>query len=354
MEWIRVKILMPFLSLVTFESFVLPLANSIAERVDELHITYLEGKPWQDPKRRFYFHKIYQPYGFLRSKMAGFFMAKGKLYGQVKDINVDVVLTLSEVWMQEFSRYCSRRMGVPYVVRLRGNHRLVREAFKVNALKKRFLNYLETRSLKDANLVIPNSSDLMKRAEEWGVEKEKITPPLVNGVDTGMFRPMKVERSSEFTIAYAGRISPEKGITRLLRTAERLTDVHILVAGANQMNLSFPRNVEYLGPLPFSEMPKFYNKADLVVLPSFTEGFPNAILEAYACGKPVLVATEAFPEELKVFGSVTDVDNFESEIKTLKKSDLTVFGYRARAYVEKHFTWDNFSQSIINYLKTVK
>jgi glycosyltransferase involved in cell wall biosynthesis len=329
---------MPFLSLATFGSFVLPLANSIAERVDELHITYLEGKPWQDPKRCFSYHKIYQPYGFLRSKMAGFFMARGKLYSQVKDINVDVVLTLSEVWMQEFSRYCSRRMGIPYVVRLRGNHRRVREAFKVNALKKRFLNYLETRSLKDANLVIPNSSDLIKRAEEWGVKKEKITSPLVNGVDTGMFKPMKVERSNEFTIAYAGRISPEKGITRLLRTAERLTDVHILIAGANQMSLSFPRNVEYLGPLPFSEMPKFYNKADVVVLSSFTEGFPKAILEAYACGKPVLVTSEACPEELELFGSVADIDEFELEIKALKRSDLNAVGREARFYVEKHFT----------------
>jgi len=345
---------MPFWSLDVFESFVQPLTNSIAERLDKLHITYLEGKPWQDPKRCFSFHKIDLPYSFLRSKTARFFMARGKLYSQVKGIDVDVILTLSEAWMQEFSRYCSRRMGVPYVVRLRGNHRRVREAMKINPIKKKLLNYLETRSLKDANLVIPNSNDLAKRAQEWGVKNEKITPPVINGVDTGMFKPMRVERFSEFTIAYAGRISPEKGITRLLRIAERLTDVHILIAGKKQMSLFFPRNVEYLGPIPFSEMPRFYNKADLIVLPSFTEGFPNAILEAYACGKPVLVAREAFPEELEVFGSATEVDKFESEIKVLKKSDLTAVGYRARAYVEKHFTWDNFSQSIVNYLRTVK
>jgi len=347
-------ILMPFWSLDVFESFVLPLMNSIAERVGKLYITYLQGKPWQDPKRCLSFHKINLPYSSLKSKTARFFMARGKLFSQVKDIDVDVILTLSEVWMQEFSRYCSSRMGVPYVVRLRGNHRRVREAMRINVLKKKLLNHLETRSLKDASLVVPNSSDLRKRAEKWGVKKEKITPPVVNGVDTDMFKPLKVERSSEFTVAYAGRISPEKGITRLLRIAERLTDVHVLIAGKKQMSLSFPRNVEYLGPLPFSEMPKFYNKADLIVLPSFTEGFPNAILEAYACGKPVLVTREAFPEELEVFGSVTEVDKFESEIEALKKSDLKAFGQRARLYVEKHFTWDNFSQSIVNYLKTVK
>jgi glycosyltransferase involved in cell wall biosynthesis len=124
-----------------------------------------------------------------------------------------------------------------------------------------------------------------------------------------MFRPMAVERSSEFTVAYAGRISPEKGVLRLLKVAERLTGVHVLIAGEKQLNISFLSGVEYVGSLPFSEMPRFYNKADLVVLPSFTEGSPNVILEAYAYGKPVLVAKEAFPEELKFFALFATLTN---------------------------------------------
>ena len=108
-----------------------------------------------------------------------------------------------------------------------------------------------------------------------------------------------------------------------------------------------------MGSLPFSEMPRFYNKADLIVLPSFTEGFPNVILEAYACGKPALVAKEAFPEELKVFGSVCDIDEFESEINRLKKSDLRTLGRRARSHVKKHYTWEKFGQSIIEHLRAV-
>ena len=44
--------------------------------------------------------------------------------------------------------------------------------------------------------------------------------------------------------------------------------MHVLIAGKKQMNISFPSGVKYVGSLPFSEMPRFYNKADLVVLPS--------------------------------------------------------------------------------------
>lgn len=337
-------------------SYLLPLVRSISKELVSqpklpFHIAYVDGEPEEEWKRHFSFHKVNVPYSFIRSKMARFFLSRRKLYRQIED--VDVIFTLSEPWAQEFSRYCSSKMGVPYVVWLRGSHREVRKTRKVNILKERVLTYLETRSLKEADLVIPNCKGLARGAEEWGVEKGKIAPPVYNGVDNSMFRPMTVERSSEFTVAYAGRISPEKGILRLLKIADRLIDVHFLIAGKKQMDVSFPSSIEYLGELPYSEMPKFYNKTDLVVLPSVTEGFPGVILEAYACGKPVLATKEALPEELKVFGSVCDIDEFESEVNRLKKSDLKALGRRARSYVKKYYTWEKFGQSMIELLESV-
>jgi len=67
----------------------------------------------------------------------------------------------------------------------------------------------------------------------------------------------------------------------------------------------------------------------------------------------VLVASEAVPEELKVFGSVADIEDFGSEIETLRKADLEALGRQARSYVKKHFTWDKFAQSTIRLLESV-
>jgi len=314
-------------------------------------IIYVEREPKQEWKRYFSFHKIHLPYGFLKSKIIRLYFSRRKIYDQIKDVDVDVIFTFSSLWRQEVSFYLSRKMRAPYVVWLVGDHRKVREIAKVNLVKRKFAEILENRSLKEANLVIPISKALARKAEEWGVEKEKIPPPVHNGVDTRVFKPMKVERAKKFTIAYAGRISPEKRVLDFLKITNKLRDVHFIVAGKKEMNITFPSNVEYVGWLPFSEMPKFYNKADLVVLPSITEGFPMCVLEAYACEKPVLFAKEALPEELKVFGSVADLDEFPSEIEKLRKTDLKTLGQQARSYVEKYFTWDKFAESIVEYLK---
>jgi glycosyltransferase involved in cell wall biosynthesis len=327
--------------------------RSVSERIDEFHVAYRYGKPEREWKEDFFFHKVETWPKFVKSTTVRSILSPLKQYRQIKNVDVDVIYTLSGFWPQEFSRYCSSRMSVPYVVRLRGDHRETRKQVVANALKRRLLNYLETKSLKKADMVIPISMDLAEKAKRWGVEEDRIMAPVPIGVDTLVFRPMSVVRDERFTVAYAGRVSPEKRVPYLLKVAEELADVRFVIAGPLQMDVSFPDNVKYLGRVRFSEMPEFYNRADLIVLPSVTEGFPCVILEAYACGKPVLAAKEAFPKELEVFGSVVDISEFETEIKRLKSLDLKTVGEKARRYVEKHYTWEKFGRTIVRYLEDV-
>ena len=119
------------------------------------------------------------------------------------------------------------------------------------------------------------------------------------------------------------------------------------------MKVDFPNNIIYKGRLEFKDMPKFYNQCDLIILPSLTEGFPNVILESYACGKPVLATTEAFPEELSVFGAVGKIDEFPKIIREIRNEDLVLMGKKAREYVKKRYTWKKFGESMIKLFKDV-
>lgn len=94
-------------------------------------------------------------------------------------------------------------------------------------------------------------------------------------------------------VAYAGRISPEKGVTHLLSAARRLSDIAFKAAGGYDrmphLPGEAPANFEFLGHLGTERLNGFYSQARMLVLPStWFEGFPMTIAEATVRGKPVV------------------------------------------------------------------
>ncbi len=344
---------MPFWQLEKFDRYV-PQMKAISERIGKLNIAYVGGDVVENWRKYFEFHKVNIPYSFCRSITMRWWFSKGKMYEQLRDIDVDLFYTLSDFWSQEVVRHLSLISSKPYVVRLRGDHRASRKARRVPYYKRKFLNHYETRSLKDANLVIPISSKLAKFAQECGVEEDKVTGAIPIGVDVKHFRPMVVDKKNGFTVGYAGRISLEKGVLRLIQVARKLPSVQFLIAGKKEVETDFPVNVRYKGKLPFNEMPNFYSQCDLVILPSLTEGFPCVILEAYACGKPILATFEAVPKELQVFGAVGDIGSFPELIKKIQTWSLQSVGKKAREYVTKSYTWEKFGKHIVKCLEGVE
>jgi glycosyltransferase involved in cell wall biosynthesis len=124
------------------------------------------------------------------------------------------------------------------------------------------------------------------------------------GVDPQIFRPLTRPPSPCFVIGYAGGLVPEKGVDLLLRAAADLPDVEVRLAGSGAQQLSLvslaeelglaPR-VQFLPRLASTAMPDFYAQLDALVLPSRTapnwkEQFGRVLIEAMACGVPVIGA----------------------------------------------------------------
>jgi glycosyltransferase involved in cell wall biosynthesis len=130
-------------------------------------------------------------------------------------------------------------------------------------------------------------------AREWfttaGYEKSKLVV-LPNMVSSKYDR---TDSSKGLYVAFAGRISAEKGIGTLLSAAARLPDVPIALAGEGPMMDEFsmctPTNVTFCGRLEGEQLLQFYRKARFLVFPSkCSEMCPLVISEAMSHGLPVI------------------------------------------------------------------
>lgn len=343
---------MPFWRLDNFDRYV-PQMTAISNHVDEFHIVFSTGAPreeWQGP---FDFHKVNIGYPWPNSIMMRWLLAKRDVLKQVGEIEVDLYYALSDWWSQQFCYDCSRRFKKPYAVRLRGDYIKDMDAKKRNALIRWISKRSKLRSYRKADRVIPVSENVRRSALEWIGEPSKLSKTVPSGIDTTDFKPEPLERP-EYTVAYVGRLSPEKGVKTLLETMRQAKNTRFIVAGEKQMGVEFPDNCEYLGRIPHSQMPRIYNKADLVILTSETEGMPLVILEAYSCNVPVLSHKEVFPSELPVYGIIqnhNEPKDYVESIDRMKKGAFTRID--ARSYVEKNFSWQSFGEKMYEQFESI-
>lgn len=127
---------------------------------------------------------------------------------------------------------------------------------------------------------------------------------IPNGVDCETFSPGEPtqERSGPFRLLFVGRVVRQKGLAYLLDSlaalaARGVTDWRLRIVGdgplrphleAHAQQLGVAERVEFAGWLPFEQIPREMRAADLFVLPSIIEGMPLVLLQAMACGLPVV------------------------------------------------------------------
>ena len=142
-------------------------------------------------------------------------------------------------------------------------------------------------------------------------EKVSVIPP---GVDLDFFHPGDKEKARRYldledyrrVLLFAGRLQPFKGLDLLLHAMTNLPNhgiTRLLVVGGNagkgdelaKMNslvkkLGISEMVGFVGAVEHENMPKFYNAADICVVPSYHESFGMVAVESLACGTPVVAS----------------------------------------------------------------
>jgi teichuronic acid biosynthesis glycosyltransferase TuaC len=153
-----------------------------------------------------------------------------------------------------------------------------------------------------AAAIVTVSQALKDSLVALAVNPEKITV-LRNGVDLDRFEPrdriairakLNLEGPVWLTV---GHLVELKGVDIAIEALARVPDTTLLIAGEGSEEhklrqlverLGLGARVRFLGAIPQAELCDYYNAADVMVLASSREGMPNVVLEAMACGTPVL------------------------------------------------------------------
>ncbi len=262
--------------------------------------------------------------------------------------------------------WAHRDTGVPYVISLRGGD--VPGAESGLALVHRCLAPFRRQVLRSARAVVANSPGLKAMSEKADPVPVHMIP---NGVDTAFFVPAAAPRPRSVPprLLFVGRFQAQKNLPWLL---DRLAEVRRAAAlsftldlvgdgplrpalAARVHELQLADAVQFHGWRDRAELRAFYQAADLVINPSIYEGMPNVVLEAMACGRPVL-ASRVPGNDAAVVDRVTgwlfppgDSAGFSDCLRTLlaQPGIASQLGAAARIRAEREYSWTRTAQSYL-------
>ena len=166
---------------------------------------------------------------------------------------------------------------------------------------------------------------------------------------------------------FLGRLHPKKGLVPLLSAwaKTRPRDWQLVVAGWDQgghqaelerlvQQHGLTREVHFAGPLHGPAKAAAYAHADAFILPSFSEGLPMTVLEAWAHRLPVLMTDACnLPEGFSAGAAIritTESDALAAELdRTCARvpADLKVVGECGRALVARNFNWERIADRMV-------
>lgn len=154
-----------------------------------------------------------------------------------------------------------------------------------------------------ASAMITVCEDLRQRLLSLGAAAER-TIVLRNGVDLDRFSPgwpigamRGTAHDGRFALLSVGSLIPRKGHDLVISALPALPDCSLTIVGSGPLraelealagHLGVAQRVRFLGEIPHADLPELYRSADMLVLASAREGWANVLLEAMACGTPVV------------------------------------------------------------------
>jgi len=253
--------------------------------------------------------------------------------------------------------YLAMKSGLPYIVSLRGSDvPFYNQRFSL--VDRLLFRRLSRRVWHRARTVIANSDDLKKLAERTF---DGTISVIENGVDTKEFQSRTGrKRSKKIRLLSTGRLTVRKGYQYIIPALKGLPEFELTLVGAgdfeaelralaieNQVTVNFVGNVEH------RQIVKYLQEADIFILPSQNEGMSNSLLEAIACGLPIITTDTGGAKELvKNNGMIIrkmSVSSIESALKRyLDNQKLITDQGRESRKIAEEIGWPTVAKKYID------
>jgi len=268
-------------------------------------------------------------------------------------------------------------LRVPYIITvhdliryfdLEGDEPLI---YLPNRRDRHYLN-LDCEGIKKAMRIIAVSQSTKDDLMHYlGIPDERINV-VYEGIDHGLFRPVSHRIYNHPYILFVGTEHPRKNFTTLLKAFSQLKRESIFKklklvkvgnAGGQESDfrsqtmdivesLHLNSEVIFTDFVPEADLPAYYSGAEVFVLPSLYEGFGFPVLEAMACGCPVITSnTSSLPEVVGKAGIMVDPYNTDGLTQTistvLTDSELSNNMIKKGLKQAKNFSWEKAAKQTL-------
>jgi glycosyltransferase involved in cell wall biosynthesis len=346
------------------------LKNIYAQDEKNNYTILLSGKPLSDlPKERpLWKYKILRP-GRLWTRIAV------PVYYHLAKVKPDVIFSPTH-YIPQFIE--AKR--VPVIFDLAFLH--FPQMFKKDDLYK-LTNWTKSSILKSTHIITISESSKADILNTYKVPANKVTVAYP-GYDDEVFKVVKDQEKAEDIlkkyqisgdyIIYIGTIQPRKNIIRLIRSVKKINDLKLVIAGKirgkgkqgwmNQEILEEPKKlgiedrVIFTDFVPTEELPYLISGSKAFVLPSLWEGFGIPVVEAMACGIPIITSNvSSLPEVVGEAGLLVNPES-ETQIEQairLLVTDKKLHNKLSKKALEqsKKFSWVKMAKEVIKVLESV-